>query len=64
MSEKTQQVAIRLPVSLLKRVDRYRKQLEAEATWATRTRADAVRALLARGLDAVEAEKSSSKKAK
>ena len=48
------QIAMRLPVELLERVDRYAEKLKAETQWATVTRADALRALLVQGLGAVE----------
>jgi hypothetical protein len=53
-TKKTVQVAFRLPMELLARVDRYAERLRAEVPWANANRADAVRALLARALDEVE----------
>jgi hypothetical protein len=54
MREKTKQVAFRLSVSLLKRLDRYAERLRLEAPWSNANRADAVRALLTRALDEAE----------
>ena len=48
--------AFRLPPELLTRVDAYAERLQRDTPWATVTRADAVRALLTRALDAVERE--------
>jgi hypothetical protein len=44
--------AFRLPDDLMSRVDAYAKRLEAEQPGISVTRADAVRALLTRALDA------------
>jgi hypothetical protein len=46
--------AFRLPPELLARVDAYIPTLQEQAPWAKPTRTDAVRALLAQALDAVE----------
>jgi predicted transcriptional regulator len=46
--------AFRLPPDLLKRVDVYAERLQRETPWSTVTRADAVRALPTRALEAVE----------
>jgi len=53
---KTAQVAFRFPEDLLARVDRHLERLKAAAPWSTPTRADAVRDLVARALDALEQE--------
>lgn len=54
--ETTVQTAVRLPVSLLKRLDKYaREQREETGTLFTRT--DAVRVLLNRALRQVEKKK-------
>ena len=51
--EPTEQIAIRLPESLLRRVDRHVKRLrERTQLGISVTRADAVRALLIQALDA------------
>ena len=52
--EKSTQTAIRLPNSLLKRLDEYVERLREEAPWSNASRADAVRDLIARGLAEVE----------
>jgi hypothetical protein len=57
MAEKTQQVAFRLSLSLLKRVDRHAERLRREAPWSNANRADAVRALLTSALDEAEGAK-------
>ncbi len=49
--EPSEQIAVRLPESLLRRVDRHVKRLREETPeWVTVTRADAVRALLLEAL--------------
>lgn len=48
--------AFRLPEALVRRVDVYTQKLQAETPWASVTRSDAVRALITKALDAVEAE--------
>ena len=51
--ERTEQVAVRLPESLLKRVDRHVVRLREQTPLGISvTRADAVRALLIQALDA------------
>lgn len=52
--ETTTQVAFRLPDGLLKRLDRHVERMTAENPGLEFTRADAVRSLLTRALDAVE----------
>lgn len=47
---KTQQVAFRLPVTILKRLDEAGKRMEAENPGANFSRSDVVRVLLMRGL--------------
>lgn len=54
-SEATTQVAFRLPESLLKRLDRHAERLSQEHPGLTFTRVDALRTLLTRALDEVEA---------
>ena len=50
--ERTEQVAVRLPEGLLRRLDRHVKRLRDETPeWVTVTRADAVRELLMRALE-------------
>jgi hypothetical protein len=55
MADPTQQVAFRLPVSLLERLDAYADRMRDAQPGLTVTRADVVRVLLARALDADEA---------
>lgn len=50
----TQPVALRIPADLLERVDRHQERLRASVEGLRVTRSDAVRALLAAGLDAAE----------
>lgn len=52
-----QQVAFRLDPDLVKRVDAYAKQLATEQPGLDFSRADAVRVLLTRALDQVDAER-------
>jgi hypothetical protein len=52
--EPAQLSAFRLPPELLARVDAYAQRLQEQTPWATVTRSDAVRALLAQALDAVD----------
>ena len=52
--EKTIQVGLRLPESLVERIDRHAKRLRDETGLLGVTRTDAATALLVRGLDAVE----------
>jgi predicted DNA-binding protein len=54
MTEPTKQVAFRLPVSLLKRLDAHAERLRRDAPWSNATRADAARALLTEALEAQE----------
>jgi hypothetical protein len=58
MAEDTDQVAFRLPKSLIKRLDDYAAPLEKEQAGMKVTRTDAVRVLLTRALDDVEPQKS------
>jgi hypothetical protein len=51
-TERTKQVAFRLPESLVKRLDDYAEELAHAQPGLTFTRADAVRVLLVRALDA------------
>ncbi len=53
---KTLQVAFRLEEDLVKRLDRYAKQMEGTMPGFKVTRADAVRMLLLRSLSLVEGE--------
>jgi hypothetical protein len=53
--EPTTQVAIRLPNTLLARVDRYAERMNHDYPGSGQTRAQAVRTLLTRALDEVEA---------
>lgn len=57
MSESTKQVAFRLPESLVARLDAYAEQLSIAQPGIAFTRADAVRLLLTRALDATSAPK-------
>lgn len=50
----TQQTAFRLPTELIERLDRYADQLNREQPGTSHSRADVVRILLTRGLDAVD----------
>jgi len=59
---KTVQVAFRLDEELVKRLDRYAKQLERDMPGFTVSRADAVRILLTRGLDDAESGQGRTKK--
>lgn len=52
----TTQVAFRLDDELVERIDAYAKRLAVKTPGIEYSRADAVRALLARALDAVEAD--------
>ena len=52
--EPTTQVAFRLPDSLLKRLDRHAERMNAENPGLDFSRADALRSLLTRSLDAIE----------
>lgn len=52
MTEPTQQVAFRLPAPLVARLDAHAAKMSAEQPGMTFTRADAVRTLLTRALDA------------
>ena len=51
--EATQQVAFRLPLSLLARLDQHAERMRAEQKGLTVTRADVVRLLLMQALDNV-----------
>jgi hypothetical protein len=55
MADPKKMTAFRLDESLLKRLDRYAERLSKE-TGLPATRADVVRLLLTRGLDAMEQE--------
>ena len=57
MAEPTQQVAFRLPVSLVERLDAYAEHMSKEQPGIDFTRADAVRALLTRALDGTQPKK-------
>jgi len=57
MAEPTQQVAFRLPVSLVESLDAYAKQMSKEQPGIDFTRADAVRVLLTRALDSTSPKK-------
>lgn len=59
--EPTTQVAFRLPDSLLERLDRHVKRMDAENPGLEFSRADAVRSLLTRALDTVEPTKRGAK---
>ena len=59
---KTTLVAFRLENELLKRIDAYAKRIEAETPGIKLARADAVRALLLRGLAQVEEPEAPGKK--
>jgi hypothetical protein len=52
--EATVQVGLRLPLSLVKRIDSYAERLRKETGLLGVTRTDSVTALLLRGLKAVE----------
>jgi hypothetical protein len=52
--EATVQVGLRLPLSIVERVDRYGERLRKETGLLGVTRTDAAIALLARGLETVE----------
>ncbi len=52
--EKTVQVGLRLPQSLVKRIDRYAERLRKETGLLGVTRTDAATALLVRGLGTEE----------
>lgn len=54
--------AFRLPAELIARIDAYAERLQRDTPWATVTRADAARALLGRGLEAVEQDEGSGRK--
>ena len=54
--DRTKQVALRLPTRLLDRVDRFAESLRSAEAGAVITRADALRILVARGLDATPTE--------
>jgi len=54
-ADKTIQVAFRLPPNLLDRLDRHVVRMNAENPGLEFSRADAVRSLLTRSLDALEA---------
>jgi hypothetical protein len=53
--EPTLQTAFRLPESLIKRIDAHAKRMETENPGLEFTRVDAVRSLLTRALDQIEA---------
>jgi predicted DNA-binding protein len=54
-ADPTQQTAFRLPLSLLERLDLHAERLRAEQPGLKITRADVVRLLLTRALDALDA---------
>lgn len=56
MAEITKQVAFRLPVALVDRLDRHADRLRREAPWSNATRADAARALLTYALERLETD--------
>ena len=57
MSQETQQVAFRLPLALIKRIDRHARRLKALTGGRIEvSRTDAARDLIGRALDLVEAE--------
>ncbi|MDQ3298953.1 MAG: ribbon-helix-helix domain-containing protein [Myxococcota bacterium] len=56
--ESTTQVAFRLPDSLIERLDRHVKRMDAENPGLEFNRADAVRSLLTRALDTLEPKRS------
>jgi hypothetical protein len=56
-SEKTTQVAFRLPDSMIKRIDAHAERLTTANPGLHFVRVDAVRSLLARALDEVEGAK-------
>ncbi len=64
MPEKTQQVAAGRPRGLLRRGQGYGRQRDQKAPRATPISADAVRVLLAQGLDAVDVERKASSRKK
>ncbi len=59
---KTTLVAFRLDNELLKRIDAYAKRIEEQSPGIKLARADAVRAILLRGLEELENESGSGKK--
>ena len=54
--EATQQVAFRLPLSLLARLDQHAERMRGEQKGLSVTRADVVRLLLTRALDDLKVE--------
>ena len=56
MKEKTQTIALRAPLSLVKRIDAYAEQLSARADGVAISRTDAMMTLMLRALDTVEDE--------
>lgn len=54
--EATQQVAFRLPLSLLTRLDQHAERMRTEQKGLSVTRADVVRLLLTRALDDLKVE--------
>lgn len=58
--EATHQVGLRVPESLLKRIDAHAERLRRETGVVTLSRTDAALALLVRGLEAVEGKQGSS----
>ena len=55
--EKTVQVGLRLPQSLVERIDRHAERLRKETGLLGVTRTDAATALLAKGLESAEGSK-------
>ena len=58
----TRQVAFRLPVELVERLDAFAEQMKAESPGLRVTRADAARLLLTRALDASEKKRGKQRK--
>jgi hypothetical protein len=48
--EKTAQIALRLPIALLDKIERYAESLRRQSPGLSLTRSDAMRMLLTRGL--------------
>jgi len=56
MAELTSQVAFRLPVDLLKRIDKHAERMRDQQPGVNVTRTDVVRMLLTRALDHVDGD--------
>ena len=54
MAETTRQLVVRLPVSIMERLDAHVERIRAEAPWSNPNKAMAVRMLLSAALDQVE----------